>query len=413
MADSYSTRGGAAGKSRHASSTETLRRPVTQHGLVQHRLLKGGVQVKVLAKIDVQGWASVGEIIDLLDWHQDTTGAISVLLDAGIIVAELKGRPMDEATILRRPIEPDPALLPVLPGGGHIGFSADWQGNCELEATRAIFEPLLLRLDWCERRRLTQSRFWRRPGVYLLVAGRQIYVGASAELCVRACQGTQPIENIEAVCAVGDARGALTFEDALALERLMHMRLSVCREIVLVNDRPDGAVIDPSRFDDLQLLAGQFALFIARHAIAFAGQSSRNILAGPRHEQAFATTLRIFDEMPSGVIHELEFNGGLRALAVCRENGDWIVLRHSEVRIETVPSANSTASYHRAALLHSGVLVPAVNRSCYVLTRDLRFPSRCAAAHFLTGSKGQGRGGWKPIDPNGGHARGTDLPIAS
>jgi hypothetical protein len=413
MADSNSTRGRAAGKSPSSPSTETLPKPIIRHGLVQHPLLSGSVQIRVLAQIDATGSARVGEIVALLAGHPDPVGAICVLLEVGFIEADLDGRPMDETTRLRRPQEPEAeGISPLTPPG-----DGDEPAALPLPAVgqrvSPLFEPAMLVLDWPERRQLGPLDFWRRPGVYLLVSGANIYVGASAELSVRVCQGSQPIRDVETIAMVGDARGQLDFEDALALERLMHMRLAACRDLTMVNATPDGAAIAPGRFDDLQILASQFALLLAREGVAFAGQSSRNVLAGPRFEKAFSTSLRVFDQMPDGSIHELEFNGGLQARAVHHGDGDWIVLRDSEIRIDTVSSANSSASYHRAALLHAGLLVPAPNGASYLLTRDIKFSSRSAAAHFVTGSKGHGRGGWKPIDPHGGHDPMTDMLIAS
>lgn len=417
MAKTYANRGQAAVQSLSSQSTETSLPPIIRHGLVQHPLLSGGVQIRVLAKIDASGSALVADVVTLLSGHADPIGAIFVLLDAGIIVAELKGRPMDEDTILRRPWTPDAPALAIDPphddDDGDAGASALAFPTEPVGSSRPAFSPVMARLDWSQRRDLGRGGFWCRPGIYLLASCQTVYVGASAELNVRAVQGSQPISQIDTLLMLADANGELDFEDALALERLMHMRLSACRDLTLANGTPDGTAIMPDRFDDLQVLAGQFALFLARESIGFAGQSSRNILAGPRMEKGFTSTLRIFDEMPKGEIHELAFNSGLQARAVHHESGDWIVLRDSEIRIETVRSANSTASYHRSALLHAGVLVPSVNGGCYLLKRDLRFPSRSAAAHFVTGSKGQGRGGWKPIDPEGGFDPNTNLLIAS
>jgi len=413
MAKTYANRGQAAVQSLYSQSTETSLPPIIRHGLVQHPLLSGGVQIRVLAKIDAGGSALVADVVTFLSGHADPIGAILVLLDAGIIAAELKGGPMDEDTILRRPWEPDaPALAIDTPhDDGDAGALAVLTEP--VYGTRPLFSPIMARLDWSQRRDLGREGFWCRPGIYLLVSGQTVYVGVSAELNVRAVQGSQPIGQIDTLVLLADANGELDFNDALALERLMHMRLSAGRELTLANGTPDGAAIMADRFDDLQVLAGQFAMFLAREGVGFDGQPCRTILAGPRMEKGFSSMLRIFDEMPKGQIHELEFNSGLQARAVRHKSGDWTVLRDSEIRIETVRSANSTASYHRAALLHAGVLVPSANGDCYLLKRDLRFASRSAAAHFVTGSKGQGRGGWKPIDPEGGFDPNTDLLIAS
>ena len=70
----------------------------------------------------------------------------------------------------------------------------------------------------------------------------------------------------------------------------------------------------------------------------------------------------------------------------------------SDIRRATVASANASTSFLRAAWLNSGILELAHDESSYTLTCDLVFASSCAAMHFVVGSKGQGRGGWQPID---------------
>lgn len=89
---------------------------------------------------------------------------------------------------------------------------------------------------------------------------------------------------------------------------------------------------------------------------------------------------------------------GLTALAAERPDGRWLLLRGSDVRVDTVASANSTASFQRSAWLHSGLLEPAADDSCYVVMRDLVFSSGSAVSHFVSGSKGFGRAAWMPIE---------------
>lgn len=89
------------------------------------------------------------------------------------------------------------------------------------------------------------------------------------------------------------------------------------------------------------------------------------------------------------------------------------MLRGSEVRAETVSSANATARYLRSAWLHSGVLDGSADGRSYVVKSDLVFSSGSAVAHFCCGSKSKGLSGWQPIDPDGGYDPETPALIAS
>ena len=95
---------------------------------------------------------------------------------------------------------------------------------------------------------------------------------------------------------------------------------------------------------------------------------------------------------------ELSFGRNLIAHAARKADDDWLLLAGSEIRLDTVASANASASYLRAAWLSSGLLELSDTGEHYVLTRDIAFRSGSGAMHFVLGSKGQGRGGWQPVD---------------
>ena len=86
--------------------------------------------------------------------------------------------------------------------------------------------------------------------------------------------------------------------------------------------------------------------------------------------------------------------------------------RSPSVRIDTVATAGVGASFQRSAWLHSGLLDVGADGRSYIATRDIVFSSGSAVAHFCTGSKGRGRGGWNPIDPDGGYDHETPALIA-
>lgn len=109
---------------------------------------------------------------------------------------------------------------------------------------------------------------------------------------------------------------------------------------------------------------------------------------------------------------ELNFNDGHVALAARQAEDRWLLLRGSEVRIETVASAGAGASFQRSAWLHIGLLELGAHGQCYVVTRDIAFRSGSAVAHFCTGSKGKSLAGWTPIDPDVGYDPRTAALIA-
>jgi hypothetical protein len=118
------------------------------------------------------------------------------------------------------------------------------------------------------------------------------------------------------------------------------------------------------------------------------------------------------NDVPEGEILELTFNDGHVALAAKQAEDRWLLLRGSDIRIETVATAGAGARFQRSAWLHSGLLDIASDGMSYVVTRDIVFSSGSAAAHFCTGSKGKGLAGWRPIDPDGGYDPETPALIA-
>jgi hypothetical protein len=120
-------------------------------------------------------------------------------------------------------------------------------------------------------------------------------------------------------------------------------------------------------------------------------------MAGPRTEPARLGTPRRIDDLPDGRVRELDYCG-LTAMAAERDDGSWLLLRGSDVRVETVTSANASVSYLRAAWLHAGLIELALDGSCYVVKRDLVFGSGSAVGHFVSGSKGFGVSAWRPLD---------------
>ncbi|QYO76667.1 hypothetical protein [Devosia salina] len=389
---------GAAASNKSQFSCPTTSPIAIASGLVQHDLVSPTDQVLILATIDETGSASVGDIMVALDGHADPAGAIQALISAGIVEADIRSGVLDQHTMLTRmaPNDPDDDPTPSAPGGVLPitgGLPDDSVSPCV-----TTMHPSVVVSPGSGRRALGRAEVLQRPGVYILLSGAQAYVGMGSEVGRRVATGTQPIADIDAIITITDAHDGLSEADALVLERIIHGRLSVAREVTLVNGTPDGAPVAPERFEELNLLAAMACHVLARKGHLFVNLSPRMVLAGPRAEEGRLAPWRAFNEAPEGEVMELAFGKGHIALACRRADDEWVLLRGSDVRLDSVASATASVSYLRAAWHNAGILELAHDGTSYVLTRDMVFSSASAAMHFTVGSKGRGRGGWQPVD---------------
>ncbi|RYE83707.1 MAG: hypothetical protein EOP19_13270 [Hyphomicrobiales bacterium] len=336
------------------------------------------------------------------------------MLNLQILVAELRGGVLDANTIIRRaPPEDSPSTtekarpsapdlpLPVPSGSsGGIGSGLQSLGVSSLKTSVIIGSG-------DDRGAFAQQPELQRPAVYGLLSATRGYYGRSKEGSRRVGWGQQPIEDIETIFVITDANNTLTAEDAKVCERILWSRAAAFGDRDVVNGVPDGAPVDPERYAELELFMAEACL-----GILFTCGSTRNLIAGPRSEPERLGALRPFNEPPEGEIFEMQFAGGLVALAARQSDDSWLLLRGSDVRADTVPSANASASYLRASWSYAGLLETAADGNSLVVKRDLSFDSASAAAHFCTGSKGRGRAGWQTIDTDGGYDPATPALIA-
>lgn len=392
-----SSSGAAASNKPHFLSATTSPIAIAL-GLVQHDLVSPTDQVVILATIDETGSASVGDVMVALDGHVDPAGAIQVLMAADIVKAEIRSGVLDQHTMLTRtaPTDPDDDPTPAAPGG--ILPTLGGLPDDVTALSVASMQPNVLVSPGSARRALGRAGALRRPGVYILLSGAQAYVGMGSEVGRRVANGAQPIADIDAIITITDAHDGMGEADALVLERIIHGRVVAAREVTLVNGTPDGAAVSPERYEELNLFAAMACHALARDGHLFVNLSPRMVLAGPRAEAGRLAPLRAFDEAPDGEVMELAFGKGHMALACRRADDEWVLLRGSDIRLDCVASANASVSYLRAAWHNAGILELAHDGTSYVLTRDMVFSSASAAMHFTVGSKGQGRGGWQPID---------------
>ena len=434
----YTSSNGASASNKSLFIEAQISALALEAGLVRHPLISATDQVLILREIDLSGTATIGEVMDALDGHADPVGAILSLIKAGIISAELQHGILDENAVLMRaghppsddpdPAAPGGALVPRKPQGpldagqGAIAWpeqhDGQTPGTIEHHAVVALssdhgddplpeglallpVSPLRPRIHVGSgeaRRSFASLDDLQRAGVYILLSDTSAYVGVGSIVGRRVASGAQPIEDVDTIITITDENDGLDEADAAALERLLHMRVSAAKEVRLVNGTPGGAVVTPERYDQLNVMAGLACDALARDGHLFVNMSRRLALAGPRAERGQLGAIRPFDNPPKGEVFELSFGHNLIALAAKRDEDDWLLLAGSDIRLDTVASANASASYLRAAWLSSGVLELSETSEHYVLTRDIAFRSGSGAMHFVLGSKGQGRGGWQPID---------------
>jgi hypothetical protein len=386
-------------------------------GLVQHVLVSPTVQVQILSIVDATESATVGDIVAELPDHPDPAGAIVVMISSHILCPELRGGLMDANTIVRRCPEARPNQAEVNSASGdethpvvapaRVAPATPAAGLTRLEAS--TFSAHVVVGAGNKRGSFGRMPQLNCPGIYGLMNGSSIYVGVSGDVGRRIATGQQPITGVDTIFAITDSSGTLTIEDARACERILWSRCVALGDRLPVNGLPDGEAVGARRYSELDLFVTQASLALREQRLLFTRGSVRGLLAGPRNEPRRTGPLRLPSDAPAGEVFELVFGDGLKALAAREAEDHWLLLRGSDVRVETAATAGAGPSFLRAAWAHSGLLELSADGSSYVVTRDLVFSSGSAAAVFCTGAKGRGRAGWIPV--NRDHGTGS-APVA-
>jgi hypothetical protein len=432
MAKLSSTAPTVADKS-HTESIQ-LNLPPVVGGLVQHVLLSPSTQVQILAVVDATGTATISDIVAELPTHADPVGAIFALIAAGIIeivshgvidansivtrtraddyLGDGLGRGVPAGDDTRRPLNgagsncsqpeaigTDPTSEGRDSGRSPIGESEEGpplNGLHRLQASS--LRPRILVGSGEQRSRFRYAAGLDQPGVYILLNCGDAYVGFGADVGARIASGRQMgPERPHCIVAIADASKSLSADEARALERMLWSYVAADSDYTLINVVPDGAAIQPERYDQLSLFVAEVVLTLRQAGLMFMRGPARERMAGPRAEPDRIGAPRRIDDLPEGRVMELNYSG-LTAIAAERDDGSWLLLRGSDVRLETVISANASASYLRSAWAHSGLIELARDGSCYMVKRDLIFSSGTAVGHFVSGSKGYSVSAWRPLD---------------
>jgi hypothetical protein len=429
MANLSSTAPVVADKS-HTRSVQ-LNLPALVGGLVQHALVSPTAQVQILSVVDATGTATISDIIAELPGHDDPVGAIFALVAAGVLEI-LSAGIIDANSIVARtrcdggsrdlvgiasggPQSPlTDGICALSDGGGAhlvepVSENIGAAHSCTVDSAAVLPEGLqVLQASQLRPRIIVgggkqRSSFRRvpgldQPGVYILLHEGDAYVGYGADVGARIAGGRQMGHyRPDQIIAITDVSNGLSVDDAQSFERMLWSYVAADNDYKPINEVPDGAPITPERYGQLSLFAAEIVLALRQAGLMFLHGSTRERMAGPRTEPARLGTPRRIDDLPDGRVRELDYCG-LTAMAAERDDGSWLLLRGSDVRVETVTSANASVSYLRAAWLHAGLIELALDGSCYVVKRDLVFGSGSAVGHFVSGSKGFGVSAWRPLD---------------
>ena len=238
-------------------------------------------------------------------------------------------------------------------------------------------------------RQFAQCQVLRRPGVYGLIAKNEIYIGMGGDVAHRIVYGSQIAGSIDTIFGIVGGNCAISLNDARAMERMLWSRVWAHSRLSPVINRPDGAPIDAHRYGSLDRLLANACLTLQQEGVLFTGCTARDLVAGPIAEPYRVAPGRALADVPEGEALELSFGKGLSAIVVRQDDGNFLLLKGSDVRAETVCTATSTVSFLRAAWLHSGLLERSATSRHYVVARDLVFTSLSAATQFVVGSKGR------------------------
>ncbi|WP_116654983.1 hypothetical protein [Pelagibacterium sediminicola] len=378
--------------------------PAIINGVVQHERVSAAIQIAILEIVDETGSATIGDLVRAIPYHIDVPGAVLALAGAGLLTLDLNGGILDTHSIVRRNAFPAPRGSDSTNGAPSGPLSPAPTGSGSNAGDRKIFSlpvpafhPAILVAAASERRMLAKNPELQKPGVYILFNRDEFYVGYGGNTGARVGQGNQPIENVTSIVAITDRNNQLEPRDAKALERILWSRVALSGLTSTNSEAPEGPAVDPQRYSELEALAGQVCLALWHNDMLFDQISPRLALAGPQTEPGTRAPKRAFNEVPDGDVLELQFCG-MTALAARQADDRWVLLRGSDVRLETAPSADPSVLFKRAAFLHSGHLGLAPDGKSYIALKDILFSSGTAIAQFCSGSKGRRLSSWTPVE---------------
>lgn len=191
---------------------------------------------------------------------------------------------------------------------------------------------------------------------------------------------------------ITDASGLMTEAFARAGERIVWEILRMTGRMRMIGNLPLGEPLGDS-YPQARAFFGRALQMVAATGLMLEDIPGWRLLAGFLVSEDVFAPLSL--EPPDGILHECNIKM-LRAQAVERENGEWVLLRGSHICAQPAPSAGGLLRTRIETLVYSGHL-KAVGADRYELQRDVKFSSPSGAIQFVAGSKGYGPHDWMAL----------------
>lgn len=364
-------------------------------GLIDDPLIDAGTQVAVLAQIDETGSATLGELMALLPDHANPAEAVTRFVRHGVLTVE-PGL-LDGNSLLRRRLTP-PLRKATDPAGGSDNNTAH-RGKGGLRRLQIVTpRPEIFFARGVDRAFFTREPYMRRKGIYLALYGNSAYVGRSGDTACRIAWGAhlRRYGLPELVIAAVDCADSLSEAQVKVAERQLTREVDEAVDLRRLNkDLPVGADVTAAEFAAVDQFVLQVVTAVREAGLAFTGRAApqrTNSVAQfwPGGDGAGANPAA--GEAEGRAFYRLNSCGVVAHARV--EDGQWIVLAGSQVRVRPQPSAGSIASRQRQELLYDGGLRKSGNH--LLLTKDLTFSTASGAANFVVGSRHKPEI-WRPL----------------
>lgn len=254
--------------------------------------------------------------------------------------------------------------------------------------------PIVLHVAGRHRGQLAQLRS-ASPAVYIAsYVDGQCYVGVSMDFRNRAGLSAHLDHYgvVRDVFIVTDAHDQLSEAMAAAGERMIWETIGDVGNYAMIGNIPRGAPLAQS-YGELRAFCGRALQLMRDTGLMLTSVPEARLLSGARGNGDLMAPLA--SNAPDGTLHEFQ-GKGLLASAVETAGGDWILLRGSQISAVPVQSAGPLLRVRLESLLYSGH-VRELDPRTLVTRRDLRFDTASGCSLFVSGSRGFGPSGWRPI----------------
>jgi len=256
--------------------------------------------------------------------------------------------------------------------------------------------PAVLHVPGPRRAELARLRV-TGPAVYLaFYDDERAYVGVSSRYSARA--GESPHLDaygvVQHLFVITEAEDRWSLGDAQAAERIIWETLNEVAGFATIGLIPRGAPL-AERYGKVRAFCGRALQIVASTGHVLTTIPERALLAGATGNGDILGD--DFVGFHDGTLYA--FTGKeIEAQAVETDEGEWVLLRGSQIWSTPVPSAGQLVRVRLESLLYAGCLRPRESDPRLLVTRrDLSFSTASGAALFVAGSKGFGPAAWKRL----------------